>query len=106
MGGWGSTRWGDVPPKPRTDSVWDLRVTDVLRVAPVRATGETNQVDEQNRDDLALLPGFAYELGATRGAEAGPAGILLATPVAAHWRQSSAGCVKARLIAGRRSAAG
>ena len=36
MGGWGSTRWGDIPPKPRTDSVWDLRVTDVLRVAPVR----------------------------------------------------------------------
>src|SRR5438128_1775982 len=36
MGGWGSTRWGDILPKPRTDSVWDLRVTDVVRVAPVR----------------------------------------------------------------------
>src|SRR5439155_3277737 len=36
MGGWGSTRSGDIPPKPRTDSVWDLRVTDVVRVAPVR----------------------------------------------------------------------
>src|SRR5437879_4515971 len=36
MGGWGSTRWGDIPPKTRTDSVWDLRVADVVRVAPVR----------------------------------------------------------------------
>ena len=69
-------------------------IADVLGVRAIGSRRETDQVDEQDRDDLALFPGLggAAEGCSARGAEPGLFGVLLATlPAGDHEGRLSGG---------------
>jgi hypothetical protein len=60
-------------------------VANFLWIDMVCLARETDQIYEEHRDKLAFLPSMlGFQRCTTRKAEAGPFGVLLAAPSAAH----------------------
>jgi hypothetical protein len=67
-------------------------VANIFRIRSIRSRGESDQIDEQDRHNLALFPGFrrTVELRSARQAEPGSLGVSLAAlPTGRHSQKAT-----------------